>query len=329
MFRKLRLDLAAIAATALIALAPAVSQAQDVWPSRNVTIVVPFAPGGATDVLSRLIGKELEEKFKRAFVVENRPGAGGIVGAQAVLRAPHDGYTIFLGSGTNLAVNVSLYKKLPYDPAKEFIPLGLAAATPFVLVVNPKLPINSVKEFIDYVKARPGQLSYATSGPGVPHHLFIELLSSMAGLKMAMVPYKGSLPALNDVVAGHVPLMMVDLGPASGSLKAKSVRPLGVSTAERVEGFKDIPPIADTLPGFDASGWFMMAGPAGMPDAIAEKLNAALSEIFEKPHIRQEIVKFGLIPRKNRSIPELKKFIVAEIEKWRQVVRQAGVEGKF
>jgi tripartite-type tricarboxylate transporter receptor subunit TctC len=159
------------------------------YPAHAVTLIVPFAPGGGTDILARLIALKLEQAWGKSFVVENRPGAGGIVGAQATARATADGYTLLLASVTNLAVNATLYKKLPYDPVADFVPLALAAATPFVLVVNPALPVKSVAEFVAYAKARPGQLNYATSGPGVPHHLYIELLSSMTGLKMIQVPY--------------------------------------------------------------------------------------------------------------------------------------------
>ncbi len=250
------------------------------YPSRNVTLVVPFAPGGGTDILARMIARRLETAWGKSFVVENRPGAGGVVGAQTVTRAAPDGHTLFLGSATNMAVNVALYKKLPYEPAKDFTPLALAAATPFVLVVNPSLPVKSVAEFIAYAKERPGQLSYATSGPGVPHHLFIEMLSSMTGIKMTMVPYKGSLPALNDVAAGHVPLMMVDIGPALGTIQGGGVRALGISTAERFGAIKDVPPIGDTVKGFDAAGWFMVAGPGGLPQPIATKIHGELDKFF-------------------------------------------------
>lgn len=299
------------------------------YPSRQITIVVPFAPGGGTDMLARMIGKRLESAWGRTVVIENRPGAGGVVGATAVARASADGYTLLLGSGANLAVNVSLYKKLAYDPAKDFTPLALVAGTPFVLVVNPSMPVKTVAEFIEYAKARPGQLSYATSGPGVPHHLFVELLSSMAGLKMTMVPYKGSLPALNDVAARHVPLMMVDVGPARGTIDGGRVRALGISTARRFPTLQEVPPIADTLPGFDASGWFMFAGPAGMPADVAAKLHAELDKFLKEKATVDEIVQYGFLPQENRSLPGLQKFIVSEIARWADVVRKAGVEGAF
>lgn len=300
------------------------------YPSRQVTLVVPFAPGGGTDILARMIAKRLETSWGKPIVIENRPGSGGVVGAMAVTKAAPDGYTLFLGSGTNLAVNVSLYKKLSYDPTKDFIPLALVGGTPFVLVVNPALPIRSVADFIAYAKERPGQLSYATSGPGVPHHLFVELFNSMTGLKMTMVPYKGSLPALNDVAAGHVPLMMVDVAPALGIIQAGSVRALGVTTLQRFPTLPDVPPISDTVPGFNAAGWFMMAGHGAMPRAIAEKVHAEMDRFLNEPETREQLVKaIGLAPLQNRSIPELQKFIVGEIARWGDIVRMAGVEGAF
>ena len=311
---------------------PFVAHAQEnasAYPSRQITMVVPFAPGGGTDMLARLIARRLETTWNKPVVIENRPGSGGIVGAMAVTRAVADGYTLFLGSGTNLAVNVSLYKQLAYDPVKDFKPLGLVAGTPFMLVVNPSMPVKTVREFIDYAKARPGELSYATSGPGVPHHLFVELLSSMADLKMTMVPYKGSLPALNDVAAGHVPLMMVDIGPALGSIQGGSVRALGVSTAQRFPTLPDVPPIGDTVPGFDAAGWFMVAAPSGLPPAIAEKLHGELDKFLSEKTTSEEIVRSGFQPLPNKSLPDLSQFVVSEIARWTDVVRKAGVEGAF
>ena len=299
------------------------------YPSKPITMVVPFAPGGGTDMLARMIARRLESAWNKSVVIENKPGSGGIVGAMAVTRAPADGYTLFLGSGTNLAVNVSLYKKLAYDPVKDFQPLALVAGTPFVLIVNPSVPVKSVQDFVDYAKARPGQLSYATSGPGVPHHLFVELLSSMTDLKMTMVPYKGSLPALNDVAAGHVPLMMVDIGPALGAIQGGSVRALGVSTSQRFPTIPEVPPIGDTVQGFDAAGWFMVAAPAGLPPSIAAKLHAELDKFLSDTSTADEIVRSGFQPLQNKTLTDLQKFVVSEIGRWTDVVRKAGVEGAF
>ncbi|MDH7797395.1 MULTISPECIES: tripartite tricarboxylate transporter substrate binding protein [unclassified Beijerinckia] len=299
------------------------------YPDRQVTLIVPFAPGGGTDILARLIAQKLEQAWGKPFIVENRPGAGGVVGAQAAARAEPDGHTLFLASVSNLSANPTLYKKLPYDPAKDFVPLALAAATPFVLVVNPALPVKSVADLIAYVKARPGQINYASSGPGVPHHLYIEMLSGMAGLQMTMVPYKGSLPALNDVAAGHVPLMMVDLGPALGAIQGDLVRPLAVSVARRIDVLKDVPPLSDTVPGFDASGWFMMAAPAATPRPIVDKLHDELTRLLATPDAAEQLLKAGLLPVPNRSVEDLRKYIADETARWGDVIRRAGIAGTF
>ena len=193
-----------------------ISQAQD-YPTRPVTIVVPFSPGGAGDILARMLGQRLEQKWGNAFIVENKTGAGGVIGVSAVAKAVPDGYTLLVAGSPQMAANVSLFKNLSYDPVADFVPLALAAQTPFVLVVNPELPVHSVADLIRFAKERAGNLSYATAGIGTPHHLFAELLKSMTGIDMSPVPYRGSLPALNDVVAGHVPLMFVDLGPGLGN----------------------------------------------------------------------------------------------------------------
>jgi tripartite-type tricarboxylate transporter receptor subunit TctC len=299
------------------------------FPNRPVTIVVPFTPGGAGDILSRLIGPRLDQKWGKPVVVENKPGAGGIVGALAVQKAPPDGHTLMIAPSATLAINVSLYKSLPYDPATDFVPLALAAQTAFVLVVNPSLPVTTLAEFIAYARARPGQLSYASSGAGVPHHLFAELLSSMTGLKMTHVPYKGSVPALNDVVAGHVPLMFVDLGPALGIVRAGKVRALGVSTAARVPLLPEVPPIGETVPGFAAASWQMAVAPAKTPKPVVDKLNAHLAGVFALPEVRDQIAQAGMTPVESGSVESLRAFIRSEIARWGKVVEQAGIAGSM
>jgi len=243
------------------------------YPTRAVTIVVPFTPGGSTDIIARMLAQKLEQRLGKSFVVENRPGAGTIIAASAVAKAAPDGYLLLMAPSSTMAVNVTLYKKLPYDPTTDFIPLAGLARVPFVLIVNPSLPVHSLLEMIAYAKARPGQLSFASVGPGVPHHLYAELLMSTAGIAMTHVPYKGSAPALNDVVAGHIPLMFCDIPPAVGMLQAGKVRPLGVTTRTRVPAFPDIPPIAEAgLPEFGAlPGWHMMVAPGKTPRDIVAK----------------------------------------------------------
>ena len=262
--------------------------AQD-FPKRAVTIVVPFAAGGGGDILARMAAPRLEAKWGVPVVVENKPGAGGNIGATAVARAAPDGYTLLLAGSPQFAVNVTLFKTLPYDPVHDFVPLAMATATPFVLVVNPKAPVKTVAEFIAYAKAQPQPLTYATAGFGVPHHLYMELLKSMTGINLAPVPYRGSAPALSDVVGGHIPVMFVDLGPGLGQMQAGAVRPIGGSLAKRLEALPDVPAINDTLPGFDVASWQMYAAPAGTPRDIVAKLNADLCDVLDQPQMKQQV----------------------------------------
>jgi len=304
----------------------AAAHAQD-FPKRAVTIVVPFAAGGSGDILARMAVQKLEPKWGVPVVVENKPGAGGNIGAAAVARAAPDGYTLLLGSSAQFAVNLTLFKSLPYDPVKDFTPLALAAATPFVLVTNPSVPAKNVSEFVAYAKAQDKPLSYATAGFGVPHHLYMEMLKSMTGINLTPVPYRGSAPALTDVVAGHVPVMFVDLGPGMGQIQAGAVRSLGVSLARKLDAIPDVPFINDTLPGFDVASWQMYAAPAGTPRDIIAKLNADLRAVIEDPQLKEQVSKVGMLPMDAGSVEQLQAFVNSEIKRWSEVVRKAGIEG--
>jgi tripartite-type tricarboxylate transporter receptor subunit TctC len=317
---------AAAAALVLTMGAVASASAQD-FPTRPMTIVVPFAAGGAGDILARMIGPHLERKWKQSIVVENKPGAGGVIGAQTLARAAPDGYTLMIAPSATMAVNVTLYKSLSYDPVTDFVPLALVAQTPFVLVVNPELPVKTPQELIQWVKDRPGQVSYATAGAGVPHHLFAELLKSMTGIQMSPVAYRGSLPALNDVIAGHVPLMFVDLGPSLGLIQAGKARPIGVSTRTRVPNLPEVPPIAEAIPGFDAASWQMLVAPARTPRPVVDRLHADLREVLALAEVKEAIGKNGMGTRPSLSVEELQDFIRSEIARWAKVVQQAGIAG--
>jgi tripartite-type tricarboxylate transporter receptor subunit TctC len=303
------------------------AQAQD-YPIRPVTIVVPFAAGGGTDILARLVAQRLEQRLGRSFVIENKPGAGSTTGAAFVARANSDGYTLLMAPSPTMAVAITIYKKLAYDPVADFVPLALIAQTPFVLVVNPSLPVHSVEELIRLAKEKPGQLSFGSAGPGTPHHLYAELFKSMTGIEMSHVPYRGSLPLLNDVVAGHIPLTFVDLGPSVGMLQAEKVRPLGISTKTRLAQFPDIPPIAEAgVPGFDAASWQMIVAPAKTPRPIVEKLHSELSSVVALPEFKNQIISAGMLPMDNPSVEGLQDFVKAEIVRWGAVVRRAGLAG--
>jgi tripartite-type tricarboxylate transporter receptor subunit TctC len=300
--------------------------AQD-YPNRPVTIVVPFAAGGGTDLLARMVAQKLEQRLGKPFLIENKPGAGSTIGANHVAKATPDGYTLLMAPSPTMAVAVSIYKNLPYDPAADLVPLALVAQTPFCLVVNPALPINSVADLIKAAKEKPGELAFGSAGPGTPHHLYAELFMSMTGVKMNHVPYRGSLPIITDVAAGHLPLTFVDFGPAVGTLKAGKIRPIGISTKARLASFPEIPPVADTVPGFDAASWQMLVAPAGTPRPILEKLHAEAKAIAASPEITSRVLEGGMLPMDNPSIEGLQAFVKAEIARWAKVVAQAGLTG--
>ena len=304
-----------------------VARADD-YPTHPVTLIVPYTPGGSTEILARIVAQRLERRLGQSVIVENKPGAGTVIGSTMVAKAAPDGYTLLMATPTPMAINVRVHKELPYDPATDFVPLVMVAQAPFVLIVNPSLPVKSVQELIDYAKQRPGQLSYGSGGVGAPHHLYAELLKSMTGIQLTHVPYKGSLPALNDVVAGHIELMFCDVPPASGMIQSGRVRALGVSIKSRLAAFPDIPPIAEAgVPGFDVAGWFMVVAPARTPPAVVERLHRELRGVLAASEIREQIVKLSLVPLDSPSVDEMKAFVKSEIVRWGKVVEAAGIAG--
>jgi tripartite-type tricarboxylate transporter receptor subunit TctC len=306
---------------------PGVARADD-YPNHPVTLVVPYTPGGSTEILARIVAQQLGPRLGGSVIVEDKPGAGTVIGATTVAKAAPDGYTLLMATPTPMAINVKVHKHLPYDPATDFVPLAMVAAAPFVLIVNPALPVHSVAELIAYANQHPGQLSYGSGGVGAPHHLYAALLASMTGIRMTHVPYKGSLPALNDVVGGHIDLMFCDVPPAAGMIKTGRVRALGVSTKTRVPDFPDIPPIAEAgVPGFDVSGWFMVVAPAQTPPAIVAKLHDEMKDALATPQVKAQISKLSLVPLPDPSVDEMKAFVKSEIERWGRVVEAAGIAG--
>jgi tripartite-type tricarboxylate transporter receptor subunit TctC len=302
-------------------------RAQD-YPTRQITLIAPWPAGGAVDAICRAVAQPLSERLGKSVVVENRPGAGSVIGTAAGAKASPDGYTMVMAGSGSLAISATMYKKLPYDPIKDFVHVALGAKVPFVLVVNPSLPVRSVAELVAYAKENPGKLSFASGGPGSPHHLYGELLKSMTGIEMTHVPYKGSAPALTDVIAGHVPILFSDTVPSLPQIREGKVRALGVSTAVRLPSAPDIPPIAEVgVPGFDAAGWGVFSLPAGTPKEVVAKLQAALDAAIALPDVRQQIIKLGLIPGSASSPEELQRFINSEIARWGKVVTQAGLAG--
>jgi tripartite-type tricarboxylate transporter receptor subunit TctC len=322
-----RFSLLVLAGLAVGMTAAPIAQAQD-YPARQVTLIAPWPAGGAVDVLCRGVAPHLSDRLGKPVVVENRPGAGSVIGTAAGAKAAPDGYTLVMAGSGSLAISATLYKKLPYDPTKDFAPLLLSAKIPFFLVVNPSLPVRSVSELVKYAKDNPGKLSFASGGAGSPHHLYGELFKSLTGIEMTHVPYKGSAPALTDVVAGHVPVLFSDPVPSLPLIREGKVRALGVTTAARSPSAPEIAPIAETgVPGFDVAGWGMITVPAGTPKEIVTRLNAALNSVAALPEVQQQIIKLGMIPGGSSSPEQLQHFINSEMERWGKVVQQAGLAG--
>jgi tripartite-type tricarboxylate transporter receptor subunit TctC len=320
------------ARTTLIALALTGAAAGLTWaqetdyPNRQVNFVVPFAPGGGTDILGRLVGQKLTDRFGKSFVVENRPGAGTVNAAVQVSKSTPDGYTIMMATSGTMAMNPTLYKKLPYEPGKDLILAALICNVPFVLVVNPAVPVQSVAELVKLAKER--QLTYGSGGAGAFHHLMGELFKSTMGIPMTHVPYKGTLPALNDVVAGHIELMFSDLAPAIPLIEGGKVRALGVTTAQRAASAPNIPPLAEIgVAGFDWAAWQSVAVPGATPKEIVAKLNGAVNAAIAEPDVTKQLVTHSFVPIGKGSPDELDRFVKSETARWAKVLQQAGVAG--
>jgi tripartite-type tricarboxylate transporter receptor subunit TctC len=302
--------------------------AQD-YPARSVTIVVPFTPGGTTDILARLLGQKLSERLGRNFIVENRPGAGTVIGSNAVAKAAPDGYTLLMATSTPMAINATLHKNLPYNPATDLVPIGMVAESPFALVVHPSLPVKSVADLIKLSKDKPGELSYGSGGPGAPHHLFMELFKTMAGVQLTHVPYKGTLPALNDVVGGQIQVMFSDLPPALELIRAGQLRAIAISSKDRVAALPDVPTVAESgLPGYQAVAWLGLAAPGDTPRPVIEKLFAEARAIVATGDVQAQIGRLGMTPMGNPSLEELKSFVLAEITRWGEVVKVSGASAE-
>ncbi len=302
----------------------------ETFPSRPVMLVVPLGAGGAMDVIIRTMAPKLTELLGQPMVVENKTGGGTVTAAQYVAKsvAP-DGYTLLVAPSGTLTTNAVLYKTLPYDPLHDFVPIALYTKVPFVLVVNSSLPINNVADLVRYAKEG-GKLSYASTGTGAVPHLATELLRNALGIEMTHVPYRGAPQALTDVLAGHVQLTFADPSIAPPMLKDGKVRALGVSSLSRIGIMPDVPPLAEVgVPGFEAVSWHMVVAPIGTPPDVVEKLHAAFKTVGKLPEIQERLVGMGLIPIDTPSVTELKKFLDAEMVKWRQQVEKAGIAGSM
>jgi len=315
--------LLAVVAFAVIALTPAQAQT---WPAKAVRIVVPFPPGGTTDIVARSLGVELQRMWQHPVVIENRPGAGGNIGADAVAKSAPDGYTLLMGTVGTHAINAALFAqsgaKMPFDPAKDFVPITLAAGVPNVMVINSKLPVNTVAEFIEYAKARPGQLNMASSGNGTSIHLSCELFKTVTGVYMVHFPYRGSAPAVTDLIAGNMNVMFDNLPSALPHIKSGRLKALAVTSRTRSPALPNVPTIEEAagLKGFDASSWFGLFAPAGTPRAIVDKIQADVAKALALPEVRERFLAQGADPGGNTP-EQFAAFIRAETDKWTRVVK--------
>jgi len=312
---------------AAIALASIATLAQgQAWPSKPIKWVVPFAPGGTTDILARTVGEKLAVALGQPVIIENKPGAGGGVGAEYTAKAAPDGYTIMGGTISTHAINASLYKDLPYDPVKDFVAITLIARVPNMLVVNTAVPAKDVKELIALLKANPNKYSFASSGNGTSQHLSGELFKSMSGTEMQHIPYKGSPPALQDVMGGQVTMTFDNITTAWTLAKAGKLRALAVTTAKRSSIAPDVPTLAESgLPGFEVGSWQGVFAPAGTPPAIVKRLNAEIVKALNLPDVREKLGALGAEIVAD-SPEEFSALVKSEVVKWADVVKKSGAK---
>jgi len=315
-------------AATLAILAPHAARAADAYPAKPVRFVVAFPPGGGTDIIARAIAQKLAERIAQQVVVDNRPGAGGNIGTDIVAKSAPDGYTMLMGSAGPLAINASLFGKMPFDPIKDLAPVTLAASTPNVLVVHPSLRAATVKELIALAKARPGEINFASSGHGTPAHLAGELFNSMVGVKMVHVPYKGAAPALADLLGGQVQLMFSTMPPALPHVKDGKLRALAVTSAKRSPAAPDLPTLDEiALPGFEANTWHGVVVPAGTPATIVARLNREIVAILHLPDVVERFSSQGA-EALGSTPEEFAAYIRSETLKWAKVVRDSGAKAE-
>jgi tripartite-type tricarboxylate transporter receptor subunit TctC len=296
------------------------------YPTRPVTIVVPYAAGGGIDVIARLLAQRLSEHLGQAFVVENRLGAGGDIASSFVARAPPDGYTLLLASDAQFAIQVPLRQNLPYNPVKDFAPIGIAGSTPFALLVNPSVPANSVRDFIALARSRAGEMTYGSSGVGGAPHLVMEMFTSMSGISLRHIPYKGTAQALNDLMSGTIPTMFSGLTGVPGLIGAGKVRALGISSKSRLKILPTVPTIAEAgLPGFEAMGFVILAAPAGTPAGIVDRLHAEMNRFNESEDVQEKYDSIGYVTERSPPPQEVARFIENQIGVWTEVVAKAGL----
>jgi tripartite-type tricarboxylate transporter receptor subunit TctC len=313
---------AALLALGLV-MSPATARAQ-AYPAKPIRLIVPFPPGGAVDVLGRTIAAKLTEQLGQQVVVDNRAGAGGALGGELAAKSAADGYTLLMGSTTTMSINPFIYTKLPYDPARDFVPVTLVAFVPHVLVAGPSVPAQTLREFITYAKAHPGKLDFASAGNGTPHHIAGEMFKQMTGIDMVHVPYKGTGPAISDLVGGQVAFMSVEILAAMPMAKAGKLRALGVATAQRNPSAPDLPTVAEAgLPGFEVTSWYGVLAPAGTPRDITARLASEISKAVASADFRERLAALGATPVGNTP-EEFGAFMRRESVKWETAVKASG-----
>jgi tripartite-type tricarboxylate transporter receptor subunit TctC len=289
-------------------------------------MIVPYPPGGTTDLLGRMVADQLQSGLGATVVVENKPGVATALGAEFVARAEPDGYTLMIATSTTLAINKTLYRKLPYDPVKDFTAIALVAAVPFALIVNPQLPVKTLADFIAYAKSNPG-LAYGSAGNGSPQHLGAAMLQAAAGIDIRHISYRGSVPAMLDVIAGRIPFMVVDLQPALPQIRDGKVRVLGVTTPKRVAAAPDIPTLAEGgLPGYELVAWQGIVAPAGVPRNIVDQLAAQIGKLVADPATREKLTTLALEPLPGSTPDSFAAFIKTEVDRWAGIVKNSGAE---
>lgn len=323
--RKRRAFVAGLAAAGLLAGAGA--QAADAWPNKPITLIVPFAPGGTTDILGRIVGQKLSEALHQPVVIDNKAGAGGTLGAGIAARAPADGSTFFLATIAH-AIAPGLYKSLPYDFTKDLDPVGLVAITPNVLIVNNALPVKTVAELIDYIKTHPGQVNYGSAGPGSTEHLAGELFRAMTDTKITHVPYKGGAPMMADLIAGQIQMALETSPSASQHVRSGRVRALAVTSSRPSPAYPGVPTLSDAgVKGYDMITWFALMAPHGTPDAIVERMHKELQAALAAPDVTAKFAEQGVTPG-NMPPSVLEGFIRQETRKWSRIVKESGAKAE-
>jgi tripartite-type tricarboxylate transporter receptor subunit TctC len=308
-------------ALALMLLGPA--QAQTAWPAKPIRLIVGFAAGGSTDVTARIIAQALSDRLGQPVVVENRGGAGGNIGADAVAKADPDGYTLLMATSSTFAANPNLYKTLPFDVQKDFAPITVTAFIPNLLVVNPSVPANNVADFIAYLKANPDKLNFASAGNGTSQHLSGELFNSLAGVRMMHVAYRGGAPAVSDLLGGQVQVIFAPLVEVIQQVRAEKLKALGITTAKRSPLLPEVPTILESLPGYEVALWNGLLAPAKTPPEIIDKVNRATIDALRSPEVKSKLAEQGSEPVGNTPA-EFKAFIDSELVKWRKLVEISG-----